>query len=497
MSGSGVVDGGGSLRLVAEHPNAENIIETIGVGRTQWVLLAITGLVFCSDAAEVTFLSFVTEQLRCEWGLTSRQETAITQAVFCGMIVGAPVWGFIADKIGRRPSFLYSSAVICLFGFATALAQDFYSLIAVRAVVGFGVAGLPVGFDVLAESLPVAGRGAFLLYIEYFWTFGSIYVNLCAWLTLQTAGWRVFTLLSALPTLSASIAGYFALPESPRWLIEEGRFGEALAILNHWSKQNGRDHVFKGVTVEDSKGHHEGGIKVLFTHRHLRKSTMLMVLIWIGWGMAYYGIVSLLPRIFAAREAEEAEAAKRRLDSLGTCTVNFNFVDIAGSAFMEVLGVVFALALIDCSGRTWTQFVFYTIGAVMCVVLGFRSLDMNILAVAAGIGRLAQMAGSCATWVHTPELFPTQVRAEAHGVLNLMSKVGAFLAQYLISDEFSQIFCGVVMGSISMAAGIAALMCPETAGSELKDDVSVSTVSDAEESDADDDSSTNEAANGA
>lgn len=73
--------------------SVDEAIFEAGVGRTQYKLLLICGLAFCSDAAEVTFLSYVTEVLRCDWGLTSYEESLITSAVFAGMVVGAPVWG--------------------------------------------------------------------------------------------------------------------------------------------------------------------------------------------------------------------------------------------------------------------------------------------------------------------------------------------------------------------------------------------------------------------
>merc|ERR1719204_3026052 len=115
-------------------------------------------------------------------------------------------------------------------------------------------------------------------------------------------------------------------------------------------------------------------------------------------------------------------------------------------------------------------------------MLGFRNLGKTLLTVVASIGRLSQMAACCATWVHTPELFPTQVRAEVHGMLNLASKVGAVCAPFLISDIFSQLQCAIIMSLISLTAAIAAICLPETAGIELADasDCDIPTYSDIE-----------------
>jgi len=452
-------------------PSMDDAIQQVGIGRTQWILLVLCGLTFCSDAAEVTFLSYVTEVLQCEWGISKAQETYITSAVFVGMILGAPLWGFIADQMGRRPSFLVSSVVITSFGFLTALCQDFAQLLICRAVVGFGVAGLPVGFDILAEALPSAGRGKFLLYIEYFWTLGSIYVNCCAWGALETAGWRVFTALAAVPTLIASIAGFVFLPESPRWLISEGRVKDAVVIINQWATRNGHKKLqFESIKLEKDE---EGGshIKNLFVKRRLRTPLLLMAVIWFAFGIAYYGIVMLLPRIFESKS------------QVGTCEVEFEFTDLAIASAAEVIGVIIAICIIDSPGRAFCQGVFYALGAVAALVLGFRSVGPTILTAVASIGRLAEMAASCATWVHTPELFPTQIRAEVHGVLNLVSKVGAVFAPFLISDIFTQWECGAIMASISLLAAICAFCLPETAGLSLSelDDVSTTDGEDDEE----------------
>mmetsp|Transcript_89515 Transcript_89515/g.253664 ORF Transcript_89515/g.253664 Transcript_89515/m.253664 type:complete len:505 (-) Transcript_89515:50-1564(-) len=431
----------------------EDAIEEVGRGRTQWVLLVITGLTFTADAAEVTYISLITETLRYQWHLTDTDIATVQSVVFIGMVLGAPVWGYIADRLGRRIAFLLSSSVICISGFATALAANFPSLVAFRCVVGVGVAGLPVGFDILAEALPVAGRGKWLLYIEYFWTLGSIYINLCGWLTLTPTDWRLFTALAAVPTLISSIAGYLYLPESPRWLVEQGRGEEALEIVNRWAQANGKTHLhFDALERPRSAGHHGGGLMDLVRVPRLRNSAAAMAVIWFSFGIAYYSILLLLPRIF---EDEVKKGAK------------FDFVDLATTSLFEIFGVAIGIAMIEYPGRVCTQFTFYSIGAVAALALSFRSLPKVVLTAFASLGRLAEMAASCATWVHTPELFPTRLRGEAHAGLNLVSKIGAACAPFILSKRFTQLQAGCIVSSMSLAGGIAALCLRETAGQDL------------------------------
>ena len=64
----------------------------------------------------------------------------------------------MADVYGRRKAFLGSAAVISLAGFASGLSPDYSSLLALRSLVGFGLGGSSVPFDLLAEFCPPKER---------------------------------------------------------------------------------------------------------------------------------------------------------------------------------------------------------------------------------------------------------------------------------------------------------------------------------------------------
>eukprot|EP00913_Durusdinium_trenchii_P024991 g23456.t1 len=373
-------------------------------------------------------------QVKRTWGRATA-ESIITSAVFAGMALGSPIWGWISDHHGRRMAFLLSSLIITAFGFATAFSQGFYSLVIMRALVGVGVSGLPVGFDILAEALPSESRGAFLMYIEYFWTLGSIYVNLAAWGMLERYGWRVFTAMAALPTLVASLAGIWLLPESPRWLVDMDRSDEAAKIIQKWAKDNGED---SGPLKLRKVDNHTEDVSVFDLCRRsaLRWKTFAHGMVWFSFGVSYYGVVMLLPRIFN-KTGDESEALA------SACSVGFNFQDVGADGFAYILTGI-------CS-----------------FMLGFRYLGETFLIIVASIGRFGAMLASCATWVQCPELFPTTVRGEAHSLMNLMSKLGAFLAPFIISDIFTQVQCGSMMCAISLLAAGFAFSLPETAGEEL------------------------------
>jgi putative MFS transporter len=166
----------------------------------------------------------------------------------------------VADRFGRRTSFFFAYFLITAAGIASAFAPSFAALVIFRGIVGFGVAGATVPFDLLAEFLSPEKRGQYLIQIEYYWTVGSLFVAGIAWAILGSLGWRILTLITVLPVLLVSVACAAILPESPRWLISKGRYREAEAIVKNAAEVNGTPiaHPFTFAPCGDGDKSDEG-----------------------------------------------------------------------------------------------------------------------------------------------------------------------------------------------------------------------------------------------
>ena len=99
------------------------------------------------------------------------------------------------------------------------------------------------------------------MYIEYFWTLGSIFVAASAWVFLEEYDWRVLTLVTAIPVTIGLTWSIFCLPESPRWLLQQGRVEDAekcildMAVINNYDIPPFRLAPVKGgSTLDDSTG---------------------------------------------------------------------------------------------------------------------------------------------------------------------------------------------------------------------------------------------------
>lgn len=77
------------------------------------------------------------------------------------------------------------------------------------------------------------------------------------------------------------------------------------------------------------------------------------------------------------------------------------------------------------------------------------------------------MAASGATWVASPELYPTEIRATGHAICNAVARIGALLSPYVVMSSLGIPTVATVLCITSMLAGLAAKLTPETAGADL------------------------------
>ncbi len=222
--------------------SVDEAINRIKMGPFQTRVLFATGTCFMADSMQIMLLSFLTRLLQREWGFDETIGSAITSCLFAGAMIGTLVLGPAGDRIGRKPILNICATIISVFGLCTAICNHYIAMMFVIFMVGFGIGGLTVPFDILAEFLPTDNRGKYLLLIKYFWTIGSCVIPVLAYVSFEVAGsWRLFAVLCALPSIFSVIVSSIFVPESPRWMASQGRKEEALTVLREAAKLNGVD----------------------------------------------------------------------------------------------------------------------------------------------------------------------------------------------------------------------------------------------------------------
>ncbi|CAI5458066.1 unnamed protein product [Closterium sp. Yama58-4] len=210
-----------------------------GFGPYQLFLVCYTGLAWLADAMEMILLSFVGPAARCEFGLSAAEESLIASVVFLGVFLGSYVWGLVADAYGRRRGFMATALFTLFAGLLSAWSPTFLTLLVSRCLVGFGIGGASVVFSLCSEFLPSNSRGFWLVFIEFFWTIGSLIEAALAWAVMPSLHWRMLVLLSATP-FALLLLLYPFLPESPRFLLLKGNASAAHIVLEKAARTNGK-----------------------------------------------------------------------------------------------------------------------------------------------------------------------------------------------------------------------------------------------------------------
>jgi MFS family permease len=437
-----------------------------------------------ADAMEVSLLSFMSSCAGKEFGLSNAQTASITGVVFFGELVGSLFWGPISDTFGRRFAFVVACILITSGGALSAFSPSYQVLLITRAVVGFGVGGLTVPFDLLAEFLPSSHRGAFLIYVEYFWTLGSLFVAGAAWLLLKDYGWRALAFFTVIPVGISSIFSLVLLPESPRWLLLKGDVAGAEAVIKNAAEIGGKPLQPFTLFVPATATHREEpGTQRrwpwnwasafledywgLVSTSEMRGLSFPLWTVWLSFGFCYYGIILLVSRVYSKGASSESSAA-----------VEFDFPSIFVSASSELVGVTITALLVDRWGRVGTQSLMYFLTGAALIILSMRdSLRFSVLAIASFgfVSRMSAMSSSSATWVATPELYSTEHRGTGHAVCSAAARVGAFFSPYFVVSALSIELIALSLGGISVLTALVVWFLPETAGDFL-DNLTVSSV---------------------
>ncbi len=158
--------------------------------------------------------------------------------------VGAIVFGYLADRFGRRPTLMLNIACYSIFEIACAFAGSLHTLLILRALFGIAMGGeWGVGAALALETLPREGRGFFSGVLQEGYSAGYLFASLAfatvyPWLTHlhwhgHVVGWRGLFLLGALPALLVFYIG-FRVEESPAWVESRGRKQERVEAMDWW-----------------------------------------------------------------------------------------------------------------------------------------------------------------------------------------------------------------------------------------------------------------------
>src|SRR5215471_7278930 len=290
------------MDAVSSHSKVDDIVARLERLPTSWWQVKariIVGVATFFDAFDALAIASVLPVLVPLWKLTPPQIGLMISAGFAGQLVGALLFGFIAERYGRMLAMIGSIALFALMSLVCAFAWDYNSLLIFRVIQGIGLGGeVPVAAVFISELARAHGRGRFVLLYELVFPIGLSAAALVGLWVVPRFGWQWMFVIGALPAFLA-LALRSLLPESPRWLAVHGRNAEAEAAmaLIERETQKATGAPLPPVKPVVSTADKPAALADLFGPLYLRRT----LVVWVVWFSAYfvnYGLSIWLPTLY-------------------------------------------------------------------------------------------------------------------------------------------------------------------------------------------------------
>ncbi|HUA93044.1 MAG TPA: sugar porter family MFS transporter [Terracidiphilus sp.] len=403
--------------------------------------------------------------VRGTFNLSTNMQELLVSIVLVGAMLGAIYGGAIADRIGRRGTLLWGSAVFISGSILAPLSPNVGTLIVARMLLGIAIGFTSVTAPVYVSELsPPQSRGRLIGLYQFALTLGIALADLVGyWLAGQHA-WRMMFGIGAVPAITFLLM-ILTLPESPRWLFSKNRAADAKRVLDSYTDEAGAllllDDIRNGLaTPMETRWSTlwspavRGSLIIAVGFTILQQVTGINTII-------YYG-----PQIFTMAGITSNSHA-----IFATLLV----------AVTNVLATVIALVLVDRIGRKpllyagvggmtvslFTLAVAFHFQAALGASLGVLAtvcLMLYITCFAASMGPIA--------WILVAEVFPLRLRGRGVAAATL----GSGISNFIVSLTFLSL---IKVAGNSSTFGIYGVFCiltllftrfiiPETKGRELE-----------------------------
>src|SRR6267143_914710 len=229
------VQGGGAspVGVISVSPvDVAEFIDRQPVGGFQIRLLLTCAAVLFLDGFDTQAIGYVAPALAKEWGLTKGALGPVFSAGLFGLMIGALIFGPLADRVGRKKIIIFSTLAFGLGTFATAFVSDVNTLLVIRFLTGLGLGGaMPNAVAMTSEFNPRRRRATMVMIMFCGFSVGAALGGFLAAALIPQFGWRsVFVVGGVAPLLLVPILA-LRLPESVRFLALTGRANERVAQL--------------------------------------------------------------------------------------------------------------------------------------------------------------------------------------------------------------------------------------------------------------------------
>jgi AAHS family 4-hydroxybenzoate transporter-like MFS transporter len=384
-------------------------------------LVVISWIITFFDGYDMFIIGFVAPYFSKEFDLTRVMIGYVFTAGTAGLLVGGFLFGYLGDKIGRRPSIIWSTLLFGLLTLLTALVKSYAWLLVLRFCVGIAAGGmLPLAWALNIEYAPKRYRATVVTLIMIGYSAGIAVGGPITNALAPTQGWQAVFVVGGVLSLIAGSFLFFMLPESIRFLATENRDAHVIAATLKRVAPDATIPADPQFVVADEAGYSKSFRPSMLFTGDLGAITPLLWIAYIFSSIAVYFLATWTPLVFEALHFARTDAAWAGTlvsitGAIGGLSL-MRFTDTKGAIAVTVMPLV-AIPLLLATG-------FIDFGyAGIFVAMGL--IGLTVVGAHFGMHTLAGM------------FYPTHYRANGAGWATSVAKIGSIAGPLIASFVLS------------------------------------------------------------
>jgi len=206
------------------------------LNRDQWSAVVASFLGWTLDAFDFFLLVFMLKAVAAEFGTDVPHVALAVTLTLAARPFGALLFGWLADKHGRRPILMIDILLYSVLEFLSAFAPSLTALIVLRTLFGFAMGGeWGIGASLVMESIPANTRGIISGLLQEGYAVGYLLATIVYYFLFDTIGWRGMFMVGIAPALLVVVIRFW-VKESPAFEAkrDEPKPNPFRLLFGHW-----------------------------------------------------------------------------------------------------------------------------------------------------------------------------------------------------------------------------------------------------------------------